>query len=36
MDLNTDLTYEEFKEYYPNITALDCIFPKEIKITTTL
>jgi len=31
---NTVLTYEEFKYWYPNITALDCNFPKEIKLTT--
>ena len=31
---NTVLTYEEFKVWYPNLTALDCNFPKEIKITT--
>ena len=34
MDENTVLSYEDFKYWYPNITALDCKFPKEIKLTT--
>ena len=34
--MNSDpiLSYEEFKYWYNNITALDCEFPPEIRITT--
>lgn len=34
MNSNPILSYEEFKYWYNNITALDCEFPPEIRITT--
>ena len=31
---NYKITYDEFKDLYPNITKLDCKFPEEIRLTT--